>query len=223
MRWLVPLLLFAVLVGCPAPEDGPPGATETGSAASPFATTYKGKAAEGAQRDTEDAESEETEAPTLVAVDRQATVRDTRDGFLYLREGPSSQTAALAQMPNGSSVGIGSCQPGAEGSRWCQTAFDGRDGWAHESGLDYVARPSSPREVAAPRSAIVADPDGWTNLRAEPSTSAEATRVVSGTPVTVHVCTPPGNGSRSRWCEVTAHPVSGDLAGWIAESRLRYE
>ena len=218
MRFVL-LALATALVGCPSPDAPAPG--------NEFSGVYKGKQqtpASGETTATTAPTPEGTAAPQLVAVNRQATIRDPQDTFLHLREGPSSRTASLAQMPNGSSVRIGSCQEGTVGRRWCQVAFGAQEGWAFESGLDLVERPASPREVAAPRIATVDDPDGWTNLRSSASTQAAVvTRLISGARVQVTACIPPQNGSRSRWCEVEAFTVSdGTLSGWIAESRLRY-
>lgn len=217
---LVPLLLAVALLGCPS--NSTPSAP---SDAVTFSDATKGKPSVASRADDEEpapASSSQTtdQTPTLVSVGRDATVRDPRDGFLYLRAGAGTEASVLAQMPNGSAVRVQECERGTEGRRWCLVSFEGRSGWAHESGLDYRTA-SAP---ASPRRAVVQDPDGWTNLRAAPSLDAEATRIVSGTPTTVVRCVAPQGGSRSRWCEVVAHTVgSGDLDGWIAESRLRYE
>lgn len=216
------LALAVALAGCPSPD-----APETDS---PFSDVYKSKQqASGGDAtpeavDPEDAAPETAAAPRLVEVDQQATVRDPQDTFLHLRAGPSSQTASLERMPNGASVRVNSCRSGTVGRRWCAVTFEGLEGWAFETGLVLNARPASPREEAAPRTATINDPDGWTNLRASASTRAEViTRLISGSRVEVIACIPPQNGSRSRWCEVEAFTVSeGTLSGWIAESRLRY-
>lgn len=222
MPRLLLLVLALALTGCPGDSTGVAKGKALGSARAdpPGAAADTSRAGPQPEAPSPEAAGE-TE---LVAVSQNATVRDARDGFLFLRSGPSSQTEPLAQMPNGSSVYIDACEPGTEGRRWCRTVFDGRTGWASETGLDVAPRPASPREEASPREATISDPDGWTNLRAEASTRATVvTRLLNGSTVEVQACIPAQNGSRSRWCEVDAFTVTdGALRGWIAESRLRY-
>lgn len=214
------LLCALALLGCPGEQTG----IEKGKVGARLAetdTTDLGRQ----QTETPEAPSSGSSSPeasgALVAVESEATVRDPRDGFLFLRIGPSSSTDALAQMPNGSAVYVEACEPGTLGRRWCRLRFGAQSGWASETGLDYPA----PAPEADARTATVTDPDGWTNLRSEPSTSAAVTtRLLAGASVTVRACIPPQGGSRSRWCEVDAFTVTdGDLRGWIAESRLRYD
>ena len=89
-----------------------------------------------------------TGAPaSLVGLDeasapRSAFVRETSDGFLALRSEPGIDTGErLAQIPSGTGVELGACQDEAlflddAFGRWCETSYDGRDGWAFTGFLD---------------------------------------------------------------------------------------
>ncbi|MEM6327290.1 MAG: SH3 domain-containing protein [Bacteroidota bacterium] len=217
MRHL-PLFFALALVGCPASDPAP----APDSDAVTFSDAQKGKPAFPSRgSETDDAEAPASVTVETVVVGRTATVRDPEDGFLFLRNGPGTEAEALDRMPNGSRIQVNACQPGTEGRRWCRVTYEQRDGWAHESRLDYTGAAESGASETTSRRAVVSDPDGWTNLRERPSTEAAiVSRLDNGTALTVGACQAPGAGSRSRWCPVTV--AEGTLSGWIAESRLRY-
>ena len=83
-------------------------------------------------------------ASRLVAVNRQATVRDPQDTFLHLRASASTRAEAVTRLISGSTVEVQACIPPQNGSRsrWCEvdafTVSDGAlSGWIAESRLRY--------------------------------------------------------------------------------------
>jgi uncharacterized protein YraI len=220
MRLAVYLVLGVALLGCPA-DDPASGDTN------PFGDIDK-PVADAGGASSDDAPGEPSapasaEAPQLVPVGRQATVRDPRDPTLNLRSGPSLASDVLVAMPNGTTLTVEACLPGAEGRRWCRVRGEAGTGWASESGLVLAEAPTA--RAAFTSRATVQDPDGWSNLRHGPGTEfGVVTRLVSGTPVeVVGPCLAP-ESSTSKWCTVTATTVSeGSVRGHIAHSRLRFE
>ena len=130
-----------------------------------------------------------------VAVNLLATVRSD-DGYLNLRDGPSSRTRVERRLPNGQRLLVLGCEPGRQGARWCDVAaVDGVDdvvdveygrGHVYDAELVYDrAAPPRPTTVAgagvAPGFRAEAQPwtgyrqvesaDGYVNLRSGPSTN----------------------------------------------------
>ena len=136
------LALADALADCPSPE----------APDDPFADVYKDKQtpASGENADAPAAEPASPEAapseaaPRLVAVNRQATVRDPQDTFLHLRASASTRAEAVTRLISGSTVEVQACIPPQNGSRsrWCEvdasTVSDGAlSGWIAESRLRY--------------------------------------------------------------------------------------
>ena len=213
MHRLALLGLAVGLLGCPA-DDRP----QYGEKPQPSASGASGGDA---------ADADAPEAEPIPGVPPRAVVRDP-SGAAGLRSGASAALPVTLQVENGAEVDVESCVD-AESSRWCRVRASGVDGWAPMASLAFRfgAAPEAPApEAPAPstRPATAEDADGWTNLRTGPGTNfAVVTRILSGSPVEVQGACRVPEGGRSRWCQVKGFTVTeGDVRGWIAQSRLRF-
>lgn len=77
-----------------------------------------------------------------VITSRTARVNSPGDGFLALRNLPSSDIGErIAKIPNGATIPIGGCLPrmriGIRTGRWCKASYGGYSGWVFDAWLIY--------------------------------------------------------------------------------------
>lgn len=77
-----------------------------------------------------------------VITSRTARVNSPGDGFLALRNLPSSDIGErIARIPNGATIPIGGCLPririGSRIGRWCKASYGGYSGWVFDAWIIY--------------------------------------------------------------------------------------
>ena len=177
------------------------------------------------------------DGPGRVVVNRYAVV-SSADGYLNLREGPSTSSAVRRRMENGTLVWVRDCGSGAPGQRWCHVLLRSADGsgaygFAFDAELA-LAAPTSLRDhdvngagVAAgfvPTEGPDAAPkevwsrDGYVNGRAGPGTEHRVlTELQNEETVFLYACAPPGAGARDRWCLAERSESPGFVYIYTAE------
>jgi len=92
--------------------------------------------------DASNSSSDDSDVPDI---GRKATVNSPKDGFLALRNLPSSDIGQrIAKIPHGEKLSILTCAPqavtiGGKSGHWCMTTYDKKSGWVFDVAVTFDA------------------------------------------------------------------------------------
>ena len=157
---------------------------------------------------------------TAESISVNVTVNTPGDGYLALRNNPSTAGSRLLKIPHATDLVLGECVSTSESGRWCKTSYQGQNGWVSTRYLLMKGRDAEPKtgtvEFNNPNATVNSPGDGFLALRSNPNTNmgSRLLKIPHATDLVLGECV--STSESGRWCKTSYQGQNG----WVSSRYL---